>query len=251
MRHLRSLDGRALAGGPREPRGERTAPTAAPLDRSLSTDRDESTHRDAASEHLAHAEPLDPKPRGWSSEAIAVLRAHVAGAAAPRSTEAAQAQASQLRALRHHDGLALIAEERRALHTLRVLVGEMMPHAIAAAWPATSDEQRLELQREARELVAAIGDHVESASFRGLTLLDGSCTMVGIQAAPGSTEFLVLALRDLRTSELGLHAIDLTSLTGAKMARVALRQALDTLAATEELLVHDLHELLAGRAASS
>jgi hypothetical protein len=183
--------------------------------------------------------------RGWSSDALAVLRAHVAGVPAVPTAPAG------LRALRHHDGLALIAEERRALHTARVLLGELLQAAIRAAWPATNDTQRAELQDDVRELLGAYASHVAHATFRGVTLLDGSCPMVGIQASPGSTEFLVLALRNLSPHEVGVHSVDLATPTGARMARVALRQALDTLAATEELLVHDLHELLAGRTATS
>lgn len=198
---------------------------------------------------FARSQPLD---RGWSPDAMAVLRAHVAGVPAPvaasTSPEPEAAPAGGMRALRHHDGLALIAEERRALHTARVLLSEMLQVAIRAAWPATNDAQRTELQGEIVELFDAFSAHVTRTSFRGVALLDGSCPMIGIQAAPGSSEFLVLALRNLSPRELGVHSVDLSSSTGARMARVAVRQALDTLAATEELIVHDLHELLGGRA---
>ncbi len=203
-------------------------------------------------EPVESVERVERTERGWSPDAMAVLRAHVAGAPAPLPalTSAAPegAPAGGLRALRHHDGLALIAEERRALHTARVLLAEMLQVAIRAAWPATNDTQRTELQGEIVELLDAFSAHVARTSFRGVALLDGSSPMIGIQAAPGSTEFLVLALRNLCPRELGVHSIDLASSTGARMARVAVRQALDTLAATEELIVHDLHELLGGRA---
>lgn len=153
------------------------------------------------------------------------------------------ASSEPLRALRYHDGLALIAEERRALHAVRRLLVTMLDRVVAASWPATTVEQRMELQREVRELVADLRDLAATAQFRGVRLLSGECPMLGVQAAPEATEFLVLGLRAMTPAELALEGLDLCTALGARGAREAIGAALDSVADAEEVLVADLHEL--------
>lgn len=151
-----------------------------------------------------------------------------------------------LRALRYHDGLALIAQERRALHAARRLVKEMLEIATRAGWPATSEEARAKAQVALRHVVKELAELCATTAFRGVKLLNGECPMIAIQDGPASGEFLVLGLRDVRLDALGIDTLDLCTGVAARFARQNLRVALDAIDAADEVVVCDLHELLAG-----
>ncbi|MBI5365101.1 MAG: hypothetical protein HZA53_18130 [Planctomycetes bacterium] len=156
-----------------------------------------------------------------------------------------------LRALRYHDGLALIAQERRALHAARRLVKEMLEIATRAAWPATNAEARAMAQIELRNVVKELAELCATTEFRGVRLLNGECPMIAIHDGPESGEFLVLGLRDVQPEALGNDTLDLCSGLGARFARQNLRLALDSIDGADEVVVCDLHELLAGARVSS
>lgn len=163
--------------------------------------------------------------------------------------EAAAPDANTLFALHYHDGLALIAQERRALHAVRRLIEELREHATRAAWPATTDEQRAQEQLALRGLVTELRALCASTRFRGVKLLAGQCPMVGIQDAPESGEFLVLGLRACTPDALGLATLDASTLAGAQLARASVRDALELVDLAAEVVVGDLHELLGAQRA--
>jgi hypothetical protein len=150
-----------------------------------------------------------------------------------------------LLALPYHDGLALIAAERRALHAVRQIIERLLEVAIRSGWPATTSDQRGQLQLDGRRQLIALRELGITEQFRGLELLSGVCAMVGIQAAPGSDELLVLGLAPCGVEALGLGSLDVGTLAGARLAREQLRAALALLTQAEAVVVSDLHELLA------
>lgn len=172
------------------------------------------------------------------------------GATDDAESAAPAPDANALFALHYHDGLALIAQERRALHAVRRLVEELREHATRAAWPATTDEQRASEQLALRGLVTELRALCASTRFRGVKLLAGQCSMVGIQDAPESGEFLVLGLRACTPDALGLAPLDVSTLAGAQLARSAVRDALELVDLASEIVVSDLHELLGGKRAA-
>lgn len=166
------------------------------------------------------------------------------------ANEAPAPDANALFALHYHDGLALIAQERRALHAVRRLIEELREHATRAAWPATTDEQRASAQLASRGLVTELRALCASTRFRGVKLLAGQCSMVGIQDAPESGEFLVLGLRACTPDALGLATLDVSTLAGAQLARASVRDALELVDLAAEIVVSDLHELLGAKRAA-
>lgn len=159
--------------------------------------------------------------------------------------------AQTLLALPYHDGLALIAAERRALHSVRQVLERLLEIAIRSGWPATTLDERGELQLEQRRQVNELQELVLAERFRGLALLDGECAMVGIQDAPESGELLVLGLAPCTAEALGLATLDVGTIPGARLARASLRDALALVTQAEAVVVSDLHELLAATRVTS
>lgn len=177
-------------------------------------------------------------------EPLEALQARIAE---PSGRAEAPAQdPNALRALHYHDGLALIAQERRALHAARRLVVEMLEIATRASWPATAEDARSKAQLELRQVVKELDELCATTSFRGVRLLNGECPMIAIQDGPQSGEFLVLGLRDVRPETLGIDTLELRTGLGARFARQSLRVALDSIEGADDVVVCDLHELLAG-----
>src|SRR5688572_23142488 len=86
--------------------------------------------------------------------------------------ERAGVETGTVHALPYHDGLALIAAERRALHAVRETLRAMLELATSAAWPATDATARAGLATRLRGLLREHRDLCASKAFRGVALLD-------------------------------------------------------------------------------
>jgi flagellin-like hook-associated protein FlgL len=198
----------------------------------------------------AAAEPLGlSEPRALLGARLVEACADAGATDETATDESIATDANALFALHYHDGLALIAQERRALHAVRRLLEDLREHATRAAWPATKDEQRTIEQLALRGLVTELRALCASTRFRGVKLLAGQCSMVGIQDAPESGEFLVLGLRACTPDALGLATLDASTLAGAQLARSSVRDALELVDLAAEVVVSDLHELLGAQRA--
>jgi len=177
-------------------------------------------------------------------ESRAELTARIARPECERDAAVIEHDPSALLALPYHDGLALIAQERRALTAVRHALAEAFQLALRAAWPATRGEQRGELQLALRGIVADLAELARASRFRGVGLLSGECTMVGIQDGPQSIDYIVLGLLPCTPEALGVGMLDVGTPAAARAARATLREALELVDQAEAVVVSDLHELL-------
>ncbi|AYJ85484.1 flagellin FliC (plasmid) [Sphingomonas paeninsulae] len=127
-----------------------------------------------------------------------------------------------------NDGISLAQTAEGAMGEVSNMLQRMRELAVQSASGTNSDSDRTAIQAEITQLIAQTDDIASKTTFNGTKLVDGSATALSIQTGLNSGDTVTLAIASVKTSDLGIAAIDLSTATGASAALALLDTAINT-----------------------
>jgi flagellin len=126
------------------------------------------------------------------------------------------------------DGVSLVQTAEGSLDEVNNLLIRMRELAIQASNGTLSTADRATVDTEFQALVAEVDRIAGTATFNGVTLLDGTTTGLSIQTGIDAGDVIGIGLTDMRASTLSIDTLDVTSITNASSALTTLDAAIDS-----------------------
>jgi flagellin len=127
-----------------------------------------------------------------------------------------------------NDGISLAQTAEGAMGEVSNMLQRMRELAVQAANGTNSATDRAAIQAEVTQLLAQTDDIANKTTFNGTKLVDGTATALAIQTGINSGDTVTLAIASVKTADLGIAAIDLSTVAGASAALALLDTAIDT-----------------------
>ncbi|MEK4239927.1 flagellin N-terminal helical domain-containing protein [Paenibacillus sp. FSL H7-0714] len=147
------------------------------------------------------------------------------------------------------DGISFLQTAEGDLTEVHSMLQRMNTLANQSANGTYVTADRDKLQLEVTQLLAEIGRVTTNSKFNGVNLLNASAS-VDFQIGVSKAETLTVKLTDNGTTKLGVNAISVATVTGAKAAMSAIATAIDTvstnraqLGAYQNRLEHTINSL--------
>jgi flagellin len=125
------------------------------------------------------------------------------------------------------DGISLVQTAEGALTETTNALQRIRELAVQSANGTNSDSNRLALDAEVKQLLDQIDDIAVDTQFNGIFILSSSVT-VTLQRGPEVSQTLSIALTGAKTSDLGVSAVNVSSMATAVAAISTIDSALDT-----------------------
>jgi flagellin len=142
------------------------------------------------------------------------------------------------------DGISLVQTAEGALNEVNNILSRMRELAIQAANGTLSTTDRTTIDTEFQELVSEVSRIASTATFNGVSLLDGSTTSLTIQAGINSGEVITITLQDTTTTTLAVNNLDVQTSANAISTLTTLDNAIDTVVAARGALGSAQNRLL-------
>jgi flagellin len=126
------------------------------------------------------------------------------------------------------DGVSLVQTAEGALNEVNNILTRMRELAVQSANGTMSTTDRATIDTEFQALSSEIDRIAGTATFNGVTLLDGTTTALDIQTGINAGEVITISLQDTTTTTLGLSGLDVTSVANSNTALAALDASIDT-----------------------
>lgn len=127
-----------------------------------------------------------------------------------------------------NDGISLAQTAEGAMGEVGNMLQRLRELAVQGANGTNSASDGAAIQKEVTQLIGQIDDIANKTTFNGTALTDGTATALKIQTGINSGDTVTLSISSLKTADLGVDAIDLSTTTGASTALAALDTAIDT-----------------------
>ncbi len=127
-----------------------------------------------------------------------------------------------------NDGISLAQTAEGAMGEVGNMLQRIRELAVQAANGTNSASDRTAIQAEVTQLLAQTNDIANKTTFNGTKLVDGTATALNIQTGINSGDTVTLAISSLKTTDLGITAIDLSTVAGASAALALVDTAIDT-----------------------
>jgi flagellin len=125
------------------------------------------------------------------------------------------------------DGVSLAQTAEGSLQEVSNLLTRMRELSVQAANGTLTTTDRTTVDTEFQALVSEIDRIASTASFNGVTLLDGSSTGLSIQVGIDAGDVIAVGLADSTSSTLGVGGLDVLNVTNANSALTAIDAAID------------------------
>ncbi len=127
-----------------------------------------------------------------------------------------------------NDGISLAQTAEGAMGEVGNMLQRLRELAVQGANGTNSTSDGAAIQKEVTQLLGQIDDIASKTTFNGIKLVDGTASALKIQTGINSGDTVTLAISSLKTADLAIDAIDLSTTTGAAAALTALDTAVDT-----------------------
>lgn len=150
------------------------------------------------------------------------------------------------------DGISLLQTGEGALTEVHAMLQRLNVLANQSANGTLDDAtDRAYLQKEVTQLLEEINNIADTTKFNGIKLLDGSRGEVSFQVGyEANTTIKIDLSQGIKTSDLGIDSIDISSATGAQSAISAIQTAIGTVSelradfgAVQNRLEHTINNL--------
>ncbi|MBI5432659.1 MAG: flagellin FliC [Planctomycetes bacterium] len=126
------------------------------------------------------------------------------------------------------DGVSLAQTAEGSLQEVSNILTRMRELAVQSANGTLTSTDRTTLDTEFQALIQEVDRIATTASFNGVSLLDGASTGLSIQVGVNASETITIALSDATASTLGIGALDVTSVTNSNTALTTIDAAIDS-----------------------
>ena len=127
-----------------------------------------------------------------------------------------------------NDGISLAQTAEGAMGEVSNMLQRMRELAVQAANGTNSTSDGTAIQKEVTQLLGQIDDIANKTTFNGTKLVDGSASALKIQTGINSGDTVTLAISSVKSADLGVNAIDLSTQAGASAAMALVDTAIDT-----------------------
>ena len=127
-----------------------------------------------------------------------------------------------------NDGISLAQTAEGAMGEVGNMLQRVRELAVQSANGTNSTSDRTAIQAEVTQLLGQITDVANTTTFNGTKLVDGTATALAIQTGINSSDKVTLAIASMKTADLGISTVDLSTQAGASTALAALDTAIDT-----------------------
>ncbi len=129
-----------------------------------------------------------------------------------------------------NDGISLVQTAEGALHEISGILVRLRELSVQSRNGTLSNSDRTVVDNEFQALITEISRVTSSTEFNGVTLLDGSTSLLTLQVGIGtdnSVDRLAIPLTSLSASALGLSGLSVAFSTSVDMAITTIDLALD------------------------
>lgn len=148
------------------------------------------------------------------------------------------------------DAISLIQTAEGALNETHAILQRMRELAVQAATDTNTDDDRTQLQNEVAQLIEELDRIADNTEFNTQKLLDGNFTGKTIHIGANADQSLTIEIDGMKSADLGVDGVDISSQTGANTAISTIDRALETvsterakLGAIQNRLEHTINNL--------
>ncbi len=127
-----------------------------------------------------------------------------------------------------NDGISLAQTAEGAMGEVSNMLQRVRELAVQSANGTNAASDRTAIQAEVTQLLGQINDIANTTTFNGTKLVDGTATALSIQTGINAGDTVTLAIASMKTADLGVGTVDLSTQAGATAALALVDTAIDT-----------------------
>ena len=127
------------------------------------------------------------------------------------------------------DGISLIQTAEGALNESHAILQRMRELAVQSASDTNTDKDRVELQKEVKELIAELDRIGKNTEFNTQELLDGTFTGKVFHIGANEDQSLTVGIENMTATGLGVGGVTISTQTGANTAISTIDAAIEKL----------------------